>query len=150
MKAISEQYDLETILELMINAGVDIFCFGNNLIYDPNIVKKVHVIIKRLFDENKISENNLNMPICKEVFNVLGLIRVYSKSPRDILEEVDKGNPVVLKDGSTVEDAALKLHKELAGGFKYAVLWGSSGKFQGQRVGKQHILSDEDILEIHT
>ena len=59
MKAISEQYDLETILELMINAGVDIFCFGNNLIYDPNIVKKVHVIIKRLFDENKISENDL-------------------------------------------------------------------------------------------
>ena len=86
----------------------------------------------------------------KEVFNVLGLIRVYSKSPRDILEEVDKGNPVVLKDGSTVEDAALKLHKELAGGFKYAVLWGRSGKFQGQRVGKQHMLSDEDILEIHT
>ena len=59
MKAISEQYDLETILELMINAGVDIFCFGNNLIYDPNIVKKVHLIIKRLFDENKISENDL-------------------------------------------------------------------------------------------
>ena len=59
MKALSEQYDIETILELMINAGVDIFCFRINIIYDPNIVKKVHVIIKRLFDENKISENDL-------------------------------------------------------------------------------------------
>lgn len=86
----------------------------------------------------------------KEVSRVLGLMRVYPKSPRDILEEVDKSNPIVLKNGSTVEDAALKLHKELAGGFKYAVLWGRSGKFQGQRVGKHHILNDEDILEIHT
>ena len=59
MKAISEKYDLETVLELMINAGVDIFCFGNNLIYDPNIVQKVHLVIERLLDKNKISENDI-------------------------------------------------------------------------------------------
>ena len=59
MKAISNKYDLETVLKLMINAGVDIFCFGNNLIYDPNIVKKVHLVIEKLLDKNKISENDI-------------------------------------------------------------------------------------------
>jgi len=59
MKAISEQYDLETILELMINASVDIFCFGNNLIYDPDIVEKIHLTINKLLDEGKISEEHL-------------------------------------------------------------------------------------------
>ena len=59
MKAISNKYDLETVLKLMINAGVDIFCFGNNLIYDPNIVEKVHLVIEKLLDKNKISENDI-------------------------------------------------------------------------------------------
>ena len=59
MKAISNKYDLETVLKLMINAGVDIFCFGNNLIYDPDIVEKIHLTINKLLDEGKISEEHL-------------------------------------------------------------------------------------------
>jgi beta-glucosidase-like glycosyl hydrolase len=43
----------------MINAGVDIFCFGNNLIYDPDIVEKVHMTINQLLQENSISEHQL-------------------------------------------------------------------------------------------
>ena len=65
MRAISDKYDLETVLELMINAGVDIFCFGNNLIYDPNIVKKVYLVIKKLLDKNKISENDIKRSYLK-------------------------------------------------------------------------------------
>jgi beta-N-acetylhexosaminidase len=69
MKAISDEYNLETVLELMINAGIDIFCFGNNLIYDPNIVKKVHLIVMKLLDEDKISIDDLQ----KSYFRVLNM-----------------------------------------------------------------------------
>jgi len=69
MKAISDKYNLETVLELMINAGIDIFCFGNNLIYDPNIVKKVHLIVMKLLDEDKISIDELQ----KSYFRVLNM-----------------------------------------------------------------------------
>lgn len=69
MKAISDEYNLETVLELMINAGIDIFCFGNNLIYDPNIVKKVHLIVMKLLDEDKISIDELQ----KSYFRVLNM-----------------------------------------------------------------------------
>ena len=32
--------------------------------------------------------------------------------------------------------------------FKYALVWGSSAKHRPQRVGKEHILEDEDIVQI--
>ncbi|MCH8309704.1 MAG: TGS domain-containing protein, partial [Chloroflexi bacterium] len=57
--------------------------------------------------------------------------------------------PLVLPVESTVAEAAEQLHRELGRSLKYAVLWGESGKFEGQRVGRQHQLTDGDIIEIH-
>lgn len=59
MGAIRNHYDLKTVIKLMINAGVDMFCFGNNLVYDPDIVKKVYAIIGELLDENLITINQI-------------------------------------------------------------------------------------------
>jgi len=59
MKALTNKYRLEEIIELMINAGVDIFCFGNNLEYDPDIVKKIHHIIDDLLKRNRITISRL-------------------------------------------------------------------------------------------
>jgi len=55
MGAIANHYDLKTVLQLMIYASVDIFCFGNNLIYDPTIVQKIHSTIVELLDEGSIT-----------------------------------------------------------------------------------------------
>ena len=32
--------------------------------------------------------------------------------------------------------------------FKYAMVWGTSVKHNPQRVGKDHVLQDEDIIQI--
>ncbi|MDP6514469.1 MAG: TGS domain-containing protein [SAR202 cluster bacterium] len=84
-----------------------------------------------------------------EVFRAMDVIRVYTKSPRQKLEEFEKTDPLVLPVESTVAEAAEKLHRELGRDLKYAVLWGVSGKFEAQRVGRQHQLTDGDIIEIH-
>ena len=84
-----------------------------------------------------------------EIFRALKVIRVYTKSLREKLEEFERGDPVVLPQGSTVAKAAEQVHKDLGRGLKYAVLWGRSGKFEGQRVGRQHRLSDGDVIELH-
>jgi len=55
MGAIANHYDLKTVLQLMISASVDIFCFGNNLIYDPSIVQKIYSTIVELLDEGSIT-----------------------------------------------------------------------------------------------
>ena len=84
-----------------------------------------------------------------EIFSALKVIRVYTKSPRKKLEEFVRTDPIVLPLGSTVAEAAEQVHKDFARGLKYAVLWGRSGKFEAQRVGRQHELTDEDVIELH-
>jgi ribosome-interacting GTPase 1 len=40
------------------------------------------------------------------------------------------------------------VHKDIARGFKYARLWGG-GSFEGQQVGRDHVVADGDVIEIH-
>ena len=85
----------------------------------------------------------------EEIFDCLKVMRVYTKSPRERMQDFKKSDPIVLPIGSTVAEAATQVHKDLSKGLKYAVLWGDSSKFDGQRVGKEHQLVDEDVIEIH-
>ncbi len=79
------------------------------------------------------------------LFKILKIIRVYTKQPN---KEPDP-NPLILKEGATVIDAAKRIHKDLARKFRYAKIWGPSARYPGQRVGASHELRDGDIVEIH-
>jgi len=79
------------------------------------------------------------------LFNALDIMRVHTKSPG---AKVDLTDPVILKRGSTLKDAAESVHKDFRSKLKYALVWGS-GKFDGQRVGQEHVLQDGDIIELH-
>ena len=78
------------------------------------------------------------------LFDALQVIRVYTRAPG---QQPDLTRPVVLGRDATVGDAAEEIHKELGAKLKYALLWGSSGKFSGQRVGRAHLLCDGDVVE---
>lgn len=79
------------------------------------------------------------------MFDLLCVIRVYSKPPG---KKVDRGAPFILKRGATVLDAAEAIHKEFVEKLKFARLW-SGHHHQGQMVGRDHVLQDGDIIEIH-
>lgn len=81
----------------------------------------------------------------KEVYQMLGIIRVYTKTPGG---DPDFSEPVVLKRGSTVEDVALSIHKDFVKKLRYAKIWGS-GKFDGQMVKRDYQLSEGDVIELH-
>ena len=85
-----------------------------------------------------------------EIFQALNIMRVYPKSPRERLQDFRKQDPIVLSVGSTVGEAAHEVHKDLSRSLKFAILWGDSGKFEGQRVGRNHELRDGDVIEIHS
>ena len=46
------------------------------------------------------------------------------------------------------EHACHALHRTLAQAFRYAIVWGTSTKFSPQRVGIQHKLHHEDVIQI--
>jgi ribosome-interacting GTPase 1 len=79
------------------------------------------------------------------LFSLLDILRVYSKRPG---HEADPSAPIILKRGSTVLDLAKEIHKDFVAKLQYAKLWGS-GKFDGQRVQRDYILEDGDIIELH-
>ncbi|KYC47178.1 MAG: hypothetical protein AMQ22_02002 [Candidatus Methanofastidiosum methylothiophilum] len=90
--------------------------------------------------------NNVNLDILpSEIFSILGIIRIYTRSPG---REIDN-EAMPMKIDSTALDAAKKVHKNLYKNFKFARVWGDSAKFDGQRVGPEHVLRDGDIIEIH-
>lgn len=55
MKAITSFYGRTEAIRLAINAGADILLFGNNLVYDENIVPTAHGIIKKLVADGSVS-----------------------------------------------------------------------------------------------
>jgi ribosome-interacting GTPase 1 len=79
------------------------------------------------------------------LYEFLDVVRVYSKIPG---KDADMKKPFMVKRGSTVQDVAFKIHREFADNLKFAKVWGS-GKFDGQIVERDHVVEDEDILEIH-
>jgi uncharacterized protein len=79
------------------------------------------------------------------IFKALNIIRVYTKKIGHEAEFID---PIILPVGSSVGDAAITLHKDFAYKLQYAKVWGK-GKFEGQRVKNNYVLTDEDIVEFH-
>jgi ribosome-interacting GTPase 1 len=81
----------------------------------------------------------------RAVYQTLNIMRVYTKTPGG---KADMTDPMILEKGSTVGEAAESLHKDFYQNLKYAVVWGS-GKYDGQRVSKSHVLQDGDVVEFH-
>ncbi|GFY68816.1 GTP-binding protein 128up, partial [Trichonephila inaurata madagascariensis] len=84
--------------------------------------------------------------LLEKAWEYLQLIRIYTK-PKGQLPDYE--SPVILhQNRNTVEDFCNKLHKTIMKEFKYALVWGSSVKHNPQKVGKDHVLNDEDVVQV--
>ena len=90
------------------------------------------------------SKDNLD-ELKKLIYEKLEIVRIYSKKPG---KSPEKDKPFVLKIGSNVEEFAVKVHKDFQQNFKTARIWGKD-VFDGQLVGREHILNDGDVVELH-
>jgi len=79
------------------------------------------------------------------IWALTGLIRVFPRRGGEIDAE-----PFALARDATVADLADLVHHELAAACTGALIWGSSARFDGQRVGRGHVLEDGDVVEVVT
>jgi ribosome-interacting GTPase 1 len=84
-------------------------------------------------------------PLGDALYDVVEIIRVYTKVPG---RKIDLGAPFILSRGGTVMDLAREIHRDFADGLRFARIWGS-GRFDGQRVERDHVLEDGDVIELH-
>ncbi|KAJ2226670.1 GTP-binding protein rbg1 [Coemansia sp. RSA 1722] len=84
--------------------------------------------------------------LLEKMWEYLNLVRIYTK-PKGLLP--DYSAPVVLKkDKSSVADFCNAIHRGILKEFSHALVWGSSVKHNPQKVGREHILVDEDVVSI--
>ncbi len=79
------------------------------------------------------------------LWDLLGLVRIYSRPGG---REPDRENPYTIPEGSTVQEFAEHVHRDIAGTLKYGRIWGSSQLHDGQRIPRDHVLEDEDQVEL--
>jgi ribosome-interacting GTPase 1 len=134
---------------------------NGNRIYVPSVVvlNKIDLVNPSFIQEVKSkigSENNnfvpvsadsgINIDVLKEViYQRLGFIRIYMRPKGG---ETDYKEPLIIKNGATVQDVCDKIHRNMAKNFRYGLVWGRSAKFAGQKVGLDHKLLDEDVITI--
>lgn len=92
------------------------------------------------------ANSDINIDLLKEkIYEKLKFIRIYMRPKGG---ETDFKEPLIAREGDSVEDVCNKLHRNMKKQFRYGMVWGRSVKFGGQRVGLDHILFDEDVLTI--
>lgn len=92
------------------------------------------------------ADSGINIDVLKEaIYQRLGFIRVYMRPKGG---ETDFKEPLIIKNGATVQDVCNKIHRNMTKNFRYGLVWGKSAKFAGQKVGLDHKLADEDVLTI--
>jgi len=117
----------QTIAQHIIPDFQSMLSEGEELILVSSLNEESLIVLKRL------------------IFDRLEILRVYSKTPgkKPSMEE-----PFIFRQGSTLADMTKAVHKDFANNLKFARIWGQ-GKYQGQKVNREYILQDEDIIELH-
>ena len=120
------------------------------------ILNKIDLVDKEFLKDLKMklksevievsANSEINIDLLKEkIFEKLEFIRIYMRPKGG---ETDFKEPLIAREGDSVEDICNKLHRRMKREFRYGLVWGKSVKFGGQRVGLNHILQDGDVLTI--
>jgi len=97
------------------------------------------------FAEISVKEKLNTEILPQRVFNLLDIIRVYTKTPG---KPADMENPYTLSRNSQVIQLAGLIHRDIAENFRYARLW-RQGEEKVSIAGRDYGLKDGDVVEIH-
>lgn len=160
IKSVLEEYRIRNasiIIREDITLDRLIDALSKNRVYLPALlcINKIDLASKERLNEIekkfpgtvKISaEKEVNLDKLREaIYSRLGFINIYLKPPG---KEPDFSAPMILRKGAKIEELCEKLHRNIKKDFKHALVWGSSAKHPGQRVGLEHVLSDKDVVTI--
>ena len=86
--------------------------------------------------------------LLSRMWETMDLVRVYTKKRGG---KPDFEEPVILslqRGGIKLENFCTHLHRDLAKDMLYAWVWGASSRHTPQRCGKEHVLCDEDVVQV--
>lgn len=81
--------------------------------------------------------------LTQAMWRLTGLLRVFLRHGGQRDQEA-----LALPAGATIHQVAGLIHRDLAASCRGARVWGASARFQGQQVGRDHVVADGDTVEI--
>lgn len=160
VEAICKEYRMVSAdVQIRCDATVDqlIDVIEGNRVYVPCLYVLNKIDLVTIEELDLLDRVPHYVPICadklwglddlrEKTWQYLDMLRIYTKPKGQI---PDYNSPVVLpRTKNTVEEFCLRIHKGLLAQFKNALVWGTSVKHNPQRVGKEHVLCDEDVVQI--
>jgi hypothetical protein len=114
---------------------------------DPAVVESVRASAAslELMVVSAESPGELRENLGAKLFELLGIVRVYTKQPG----KQAAVEPIVGRRGMTVGDLAKLIHSDFYDRFKFARITGPSAKFESGRKGIDHVLLDGDVVQFH-
>jgi len=161
IKGICNEFRLhnsQIVIRSPINADQFIDAIEANKKYMPMllVVNKADLLTpeERLYIEEEIKPDLFISASLKQgteelkeaIYQRLDFIRIYMKEPG---KPADLDVPMIMQRGDTIRRVCEKLHKDFVKNFKYSRVTGPSSKFPGQKLMLNHVLKDQDILELH-
>lgn len=134
----SKTEDGPSFLSLIRNADLILLLFNN-----PEEKKLLDKELHNIDIPILIPSSFENLP--DKIWQNLNLIKVYTKQPG----KKHDYPPIALKKNARISDLAIHIHKDFIKRFKFARVWGKSIKHQGSKASLDHILADDDIVELH-
>jgi len=143
--------------DVTVDQFIDVVEGGNRsyipVLYVFNKIDSITIEELDILDEmpnyvpiSSFKEWNLD-DLMEEVWSRCNMMRIYTKPKGQIPDYED---PVILhaERNPSIEQFCNRLHKSIIEDFAHAFVWGKSVKHQPQRCGKEHLLQDEDIVQI--
>ena len=135
---------------------IDVILGNRVYVNSVTILNKVDLVDKKTLDDikSKIRTNFIPISADKDknlenlkdaIYQQLDLIRIYLRPKGG---EADYEEPLIVPRDSSIFEICAKIHRDVQKNFRYAYVWGNSAKFKGQKVGKKHIVEDEDVVTL--
>ena len=93
----------------------------------------------------ELEQSDSHEMLRQTIYDSLGLIRVYTKAPGQAAVYKE---PFAIPAGSTVETLAERVHHDFVECLRFARVWRLDGH-DGQQVGRDHVLHEGDMVELH-
>ncbi|OAF67959.1 hypothetical protein A3Q56_04312 [Intoshia linei] len=152
----SKIYNAEVIFnkDYGIQEFVDVL--QNNCVYIPclYVYNKIDQLSIEHLDHyakqcnNVVLSCNLKLNIDYFLYRLwrqLGLIIIYTRKQG---EKPNLEEGIIARSGATLQTLCGCIHRTFAKRFRFALVWGRSVKFMGQRVGIKHVLANQDVVQI--
>lgn len=160
LESVSREFGIVNA-DIVVGQNMDTERFIDGLLDNRSYIDTIFVLNKSDLPEFKEAYNYLN----KEGYEIIQISTSTGENIDKMKERVaarmrmiriflipqnggSDRKPLVLKDGSTVEDVCRVLHTDFIEKFKFATITGDSVKYPNQRVGLEHRMKDGDKLSI--